>query len=79
MFDKRDYEVGAAAALKLIRHEVQDVLMPKVPFMFRGMIPVDKEPAAAAAVTKCVLDAVAAAHPAVAELPDVGHLQEPVK
>ena len=69
MFSKSDYAVGTAAALKLIRHEVADVLMPKVPFMFRGMIPVDKEPEAAAQITKCVLDAVAAAHPTPAPAP----------
>jgi hypothetical protein len=56
-FPKRAYDVGTAAALKLIRHEL-DVL--PIPGFVKGMIPVDKEPAAAAGITKCVLDAVAA-------------------
>ena len=50
-------------ALKLIRHEVEVDVLPKVPVFMRGMVPVDKEPEAAAAIAKCVLDAVAAAHP----------------
>jgi len=52
---KEDYDVGAAAALALIRHEIQ--VLP-IPGFARGMIPVDKEPAAAAAIAKTVIDAV---------------------
>lgn len=62
MFNPSDYAIGTAAALKLIRHEVEVDVMPNVPAFFRGMIPVDKEPEAAAAITKCILDAVAASH-----------------
>jgi hypothetical protein len=64
MFTPADYAVGTAAALKLLRHEVDVELMPRLPmFIPKSMIPVEKEPEAAAMVTKCVLDAVAAAHP----------------
>ncbi|HXC76860.1 MAG TPA: hypothetical protein VNU19_07405 [Candidatus Acidoferrum sp.] len=67
MFTPADYAVGTAAALKLIRHEVDVELMPRLPmFIPKSMIPVEKEPEAAAMITKCVLDAVAAAHPEVA-------------
>jgi hypothetical protein len=59
-FPKRAYDVGTAAALKTIRHEVDDVVMPRVPGFMKGMIPVDKEPEAAAGITKIILDAVAA-------------------
>jgi hypothetical protein len=68
MFTPADYDVGTAAALKLIRHEVEVDVLPKVPVFMRGAVPVDKEPEAAAAITKCVLDAVAASH-AMAPLP----------
>ena len=64
MFTPNDYAVGTAAALKLIRYEVDTQLMPQVPMIFKNRIPVDKEPEAAAAITKCILDAVAASHPA---------------
>jgi hypothetical protein len=66
MFTPADYAVGTAAALKLIRHEVDVELMPRLPmFIPKSMIPVDKEPEAAAMITKTILDAVAAAaaHP----------------
>ena len=64
MFTPNDYAVGTAAALKLIRHEVDTELMPRLPmFIPKSMIPVDKEPEAAALIAKCVLDAVAASHP----------------
>jgi hypothetical protein len=59
-FPKRAYDVGTAAALKLIRHEMDDVIMPKVPSFFKSMVPLDKEPEAAAVITKIILDAVAA-------------------
>lgn len=59
-FTQKDYDVGAAAALTLIRKDVADI-MPQVPFPFRGMIPVDKEPDWAKHVTKVILDAVATA------------------
>jgi hypothetical protein len=55
MATKADYDTGAAAALALIRHEIE--VLP-IPGFARGMIPVDKEPAAAAAIAKVVIDAV---------------------
>jgi hypothetical protein len=58
MFTKTDYDVGTAAALTAIRNAVN-----QLPGFERAMIPAAKEPAAAAAISKCVLDAVAAAHP----------------
>ena len=54
---KAQYDAGTAAALALIRHEVEVDVMPKVPAFMRGMIPVDKEPEAAATIAKVVLDA----------------------
>jgi hypothetical protein len=59
-FPKRAYDVGTAAALKIIRQEVETEVMPKVPVFLRGMVPIDKEPEAAAGITKIILDAVAA-------------------
>ena len=59
-FPKRAYDVGTAAALKIIRQEVETEVMPKVPLFMRGMVPIDKEPEAAAGITKIILDAVAA-------------------
>ena len=56
-FPKRAYDVGTAAALRLIRHELE--VLP-IPGFVKGMIPVDKEPEAAAGITKIILDAVAA-------------------
>lgn len=57
---QKAYDAGTAAALVLIRKDVADI-MPQVPFPFRGMIPVDKEPEWAAHIAKVVLDAAAAA------------------
>jgi hypothetical protein len=59
-FPKRAYDVGTAAALKIIRQEVETEVMPKVPVFMRGIVPIDKEPEAAAGITKIILDAVAA-------------------
>jgi len=56
---KADYDAGTAAALALIQKEVHDI-MPQIPFIFRGRIPVDKEPDAAALLAKTVIDAVEA-------------------
>ena len=56
MTPQAEYDAGTAAALKLMRADIETM----VPNMFRGMIPVDKEPALAAAVAKVVIDAAAA-------------------
>ncbi len=55
MATREDYDVGTAAALALIRHEV-DVL--PIPGFVRGMIPVEREPEAAALFAKTVIDVV---------------------
>ena len=55
MASERDYNAGAVAALAYIKHEVATLPIP--PFA-RGMIPVDKEPVAAADIAKVVIDAV---------------------
>jgi hypothetical protein len=57
---QKAYDAGTAAVLVLIRKNVADI-MPQVPFPFRGMIPVDKEPDWAKHIAKIVLDAADAA------------------
>ena len=59
-YSQKAYDAGTAAALDLIRKDVAEI-MPQVPFPFRGMIPVDKEPQWAQHIAKVVLDAAAAA------------------
>ena len=51
-------DAATAALLKLIQQEVTEI-MPQIPFIFRGQIPVDKEPAAAALLAKTALEAAA--------------------
>lgn len=53
MASQRDYTVAQTAAMTVIK-EVEQL----VPGMLRGMIPVDKEPALAAHISKVVVDAV---------------------
>jgi hypothetical protein len=53
---KADYDTGTAAALAAIRNAVN-----QLPGFERAMIPAEKEPAAAAAIAKTVIDAVFAA------------------
>jgi hypothetical protein len=51
-----EYDAGSAAVLKFIQDEIQ-ILVPEFE---RGLIPADKEPAAAAAFAKAAIDAAAA-------------------
>jgi len=53
MASKADYDAGTAAALAAIRNAVN-----QLPGFERGMVPATREPAAAAAIAKVVIDAV---------------------
>ena len=55
---KEALDAATAALLALIQQEVHDI-MPQIPFLLRGKIPVDKEPEAAALLAKTALNAAA--------------------
>jgi hypothetical protein len=77
MASPADYAAGSQAAVKTIRailqQDINTEIMPKIPGMFRGMVPADladhfaKE--SAMAVAKAVIDAVEAERAAQAKQP----------